>query len=91
MLRKAMSAAIMIAGLAGGTAVADTLVIEKLRQGAAENVPARGQNKAEVNESFGSPTSRNEAVGEPPISSWEYTGYVVYFENDLVLHTVAKR
>jgi hypothetical protein len=28
------------------------------------------------------------AVGEPPISRWEYTGYTVYFEHDLVLHSV---
>jgi hypothetical protein len=35
--------------------------------------------------------SKNSSVGEPPISSWEYEPFVVYFEYDRVIHSVAKR
>ena len=28
------------------------------------------------------------AVGKPPISRWEYPGFVVYFEHDHVIHSV---
>ena len=91
MLRKAMSVAIIAAALISGSAIADTLLIESMEQSAAENSPQRGLDKSTVNDNFGAPVSRHDSVGEPPISSWEYPDYVVYFENDLVLHTVAKR
>ncbi|MDY6946906.1 MAG: hypothetical protein SXG53_14415 [Pseudomonadota bacterium] len=51
--------------------------------------PARGMSMEKVEATFGAPTSRVPAVGEPPISRWEYPGFVVYFENQLVIHTVA--
>lgn len=53
--------------------------------------PTRGISKAQVKEQFGEPLSEHGAVGEPPISSWEYADFVVYFEYDLVLHSVLKR
>jgi hypothetical protein len=27
-------------------------------------------------------------VGKPPISRWEYPGFIVYFESDHVIHSV---
>jgi hypothetical protein len=42
----------------------------------------------EVSTKFGTPTSKVPAVGRPPISRWEYPGFVVYFENDHVIHSV---
>ena len=51
--------------------------------------PARGMSMEKVEATFGAPTNRAPAVGEPPISRWEYPGFVVYFENQLVIHTVA--
>lgn len=53
------------------------------------NRPARGMSMEKVEATFGAPSSRLPAVGEPPISRWEYPGFVVYFENQLVIHTVA--
>jgi len=38
----------------------------------------------------GSPTASLIASGEPPISSWQYRDYIVYFEYDHVLHSVLK-
>lgn len=53
-------------------------------------VPARGTTQTAVESRFGSPLLKADPVGAPPISSWEYANYYVYFERDLVLHTVLK-
>ena len=37
---------------------------------------------------FGAPTTKVPAVGKPPISRWEYPGFVVYFEAEHVIHSV---
>ena len=47
-----------------------------------------------VEAKFGAPSRRAPAVGggttaQPPITRWEYPGFVVYFENNHVVHTVA--
>jgi len=39
---------------------------------------------------YGKPANRREAVGDPPITRWEYPGFVVYFEHHLVIHSVAR-
>jgi hypothetical protein len=50
--------------------------------------PTRGMTMAQVTARFGAPTTKLPAVGKPPISRWEYAGFVVYFEFDHVVHTV---
>ncbi|HEY5622599.1 MAG TPA: hypothetical protein VIV14_02485 [Gammaproteobacteria bacterium] len=50
--------------------------------------PARGTSMAAVEARFGSPAQQQAAIGDPPITRWEYPGFVVYFENDLVIHAV---
>ena len=52
--------------------------------------PQSGMSKAEVEQSYGTPENTSNAVGEPPISSWEYPNYTVYFEHERVIHTVLK-
>jgi hypothetical protein len=90
MLRKAMSVALVSLGLATGAAFADTLIVEGIQKDVSSQ-PGRGLTKAAVASEWGEPAAQRDSVGEPPISSWEYDGFVVYFENDNVLHTVAKR
>jgi hypothetical protein len=51
--------------------------------------PARGSTMDSVRAKFGTPSQEVPAVGKPPITRWEYPGYVVFFEYDRVLHTVA--
>jgi hypothetical protein len=53
-------------------------------------VPRRGIKKDAVEAGFGTPLAKSAAVGEPPISYWEYPDYFVYFEWERVLHTVLK-
>jgi hypothetical protein len=50
--------------------------------------PQRGMSAEQVETRYGEPMTRVPAVGEPPISSWQYPGYTVYFEGRYVLHSV---
>jgi hypothetical protein len=50
--------------------------------------PARGMTMSQVASKFGDPVTKVPAVGTPPISRWEYSGFVVYFERDHVIHAV---
>ena len=50
--------------------------------------PARGTTMHSVEAKFGAPAQRHEAVGEPPISRWDYQGFTVFFERDRVIHAV---
>ncbi len=52
--------------------------------------PATGTTKSRVREEFGEPQKENPARGTPPISSWEYADFVVYFEHEHVIHSVLK-
>ena len=53
--------------------------------------PTRGMTQANVESRFGSPQNSRPAVGEPPITRWEYADFVVFFEYDKVIHAVTKR
>jgi len=70
------------------TVYADVLLIEEVRQSERMELPVNGLDKATVEAKFGTPVEKQPAVGEPPISSWKYDTYSVYFEYDLVLFAV---
>ena len=53
-------------------------------------LPERGMHKNSILEDFGDPQEITSAVGEPPISAWQYEDFVVYFEKKWVLHAVVK-
>jgi hypothetical protein len=42
----------------------------------------------EVAGKFGAPAAKVPAIGTPPISRWEYPGFIVYFEHEHVIHSV---
>jgi hypothetical protein len=50
--------------------------------------PTRGMKMSEVAAQFGNPVTKIPAIGKPPISRWEYQGFIVYFEYDHVIHSV---
>lgn len=52
--------------------------------------PARGMHERTVLSRFGEPVTRHGAVGEPPISRWDYSDYSVFFEGPFVIHTVVR-
>jgi len=67
---------------------ADVLIIDEVRQAGRMELPKNGQSKTGIESIFGEPNEKRSAVGDPPISSWKYDTYSVYFEYDLVLSTV---
>jgi hypothetical protein len=93
--RNLLVAAVVATGLAGFTGLAE---IGKAETIAVDNgiavkesdvaTPTRGMTMDQVATKFGAPASKVPAVGKPPISRWEYPGFVVYFENDHVIHSV---
>jgi len=70
------------------TVYADVLIIDEVRQADSMKLPKNGQDKATIEAKFGTPVEKLPAVGDPPISSWKYDTYSVYFEKDLVLFSV---
>ena len=69
-------------------AFADVLVIDEVRQSQTMQLPKNGISMADTEAKFGAPVKKLPAVGEPPITRWEYDTYNVFFENDLVLFSV---
>lgn len=67
---------------------ADVLIIDEVRQSGRMDLPTNGQSKATVEARFGAPAAKQSAIGDPPISSWKYDSYSVYFEYNLVLFSV---
>ena len=67
---------------------ADVLLIEEVRQADRMDVPENGTTTANVRARFGEPVKVISAVGDPPITSWQYDRWSVYFEYDIVLFTV---
>lgn len=56
-------------------------------------LPAKGLTMAEVVQNYGEPRTRHSAVGgssrqHPPITRWDYDGFVVVFEKDRVIDAV---
>lgn len=70
--------------------VADEIRIPVGQQGADRQLvlPHNGMSKESVAAAFGEPSGKNPAVGSPPISSWIYADFTVYFEGNRVLHAV---
>ena len=95
MTRNLLGAAVLATGLAGSLGLAASALAETI---AVDNgiavkestiaTPTRGMTMNDVAAKFGAPTSKTPPVGNPPISRWEYPGFVVYFERDHVIHSV---
>jgi hypothetical protein len=79
----------VVAGLAFSAAHADELTMPASTSASGDH-PHRGMTMDKVEAAYGAPSNREPAVGQPPITRWEYPGYVVFFENNIVLHTVIK-
>ncbi len=76
--------------LASGLAGAETIAVDNgiaVRQSDVPT-PTRGMTMDQVAGKFGAPATKVPAVGQPPISRWEYPGFVVYFEREHVIHSV---
>ena len=85
----AMTFSIMV--IDSHSVIAETVYTSVGQQGTAKQPiakPKRGMTKTQVKDAFGVPDTRKSAVGEPPISSWVYNDFTVYFEYNHVIHSV---
>jgi hypothetical protein len=82
---------LLLALQAATPALAETLSTDTGNPAAAAERPNRGSTMAQVESRYGQPTNRHAAVGNPPITRWDYPQFSVYFENDRVLHAVLLR
>jgi len=74
-----------------GAASAETIAVDNgiaVKETSAPS-PTRGMTMQQVEARFGAPTNKSAPVGKPPITRWDYAGFVVYFEYDHVIHSVA--
>ena len=79
---------LMSALLTAQPALAETLSTATGDPAAAAARPDRGSSMTTVQSRYGEPTNRHSAVGDPPITRWDYPQFAVYFEHDRVLHAV---
>lgn len=80
---------IAMVGLAPAVALAEEQWSEA--QAAAADRPQRGSTMRSVESRYGEPAVRHAAVGQPPITRWDYPGLAVFFEHDRVIHAVLVR
>jgi hypothetical protein len=76
--------------LTGGTLCAETVSVGNdvaVRDSTVDR-PARGMSMSAVESRYGQPATRHNAVGEPPITRWDYPGFSVFFEHQYVIHSV---
>jgi hypothetical protein len=87
--RALLVSAVLASGLAG-IATADMVAVDHgiAVKESDVNTPSRGMTMSQVASKFGEPATKVPAIGKPPISRWEYPGFVVYFEHDHVIHSV---
>jgi hypothetical protein len=80
----------LCASLYSPNSFSETVVIPLGKQGDYWNIerPKTGTSQAEVEAKYGEPLERSGPLGTPPISSWTYPNFIVYFEYDHVIHSV---
>lgn len=54
------------------------------------SMPSKGLTMDKVRDTFGEPAKALPARGAPPITRWEYENFVVYFEDEHVIHSVLR-
>jgi hypothetical protein len=76
-----------------GVAGADVVTVPETNLTPEMTVPAKGTSMADVQKKFGDPHDKHGPVGgdtpkHPPITRWDYEGFVVIFEKDRVVDSV---
>ena len=71
--------------------LADTLLIERVQRSDSAAMPNRGSTMDTVRSQYGEPEKAYPAVGQPPITRWEYPAFSVYFEHSHVIDTVMRK
>lgn len=83
-----------LAAFAAGQLQAETLLMKRVREERGMHAPHRGMSMTQVERRFGAPSAKLAPAGgdtprHPVIHRWEYPGYTVYFERNIVIDSVA--
>ena len=75
---------------------ADVLLIDVLNKEPVNSAtgvlrPVNGQSMALVRTQYGEPDKTYATVGKPPVTRWNYDQFSVYFEHQLVIHSVLNK
>lgn len=78
------------------SALAETLLIERVQDERAVTLPTRGLSMEQVEARHGAPSSRMDPRGGqkrqwPTINRWVYPQFTVYFERDRVIDAVLNK
>lgn len=89
-MRTRILAALLCGCAASGAALAETIVVNDVVQVRESPIatPRRGTSMSQVEKQFGAPAERHPTVGKPPITRWDYNGFCVVFEGNLVIDAV---
>lgn len=85
-----------IVGALSASLSAETLLVERAQRDKGA-VPNRGQTMSQVEAQYGAPTERqgpvpvNPTPRNPPITTWVYPAFKVYFEHNHVINTVMRK
>jgi hypothetical protein len=81
--------AICLITISAGQLRAETLDVPETKQETFSiTLPGRGMTMQQVEERFGAPLEKHGPVGTPPITTWVYDRFSVYFEDRYVIHAV---
>ncbi len=69
----------------------EVLLIDRVEAKAGIDVPQKSTTMNQVRADYGDPVTEHAAVGNPPITRWDYPTFVVYFEHQHVITTVLKK
>lgn len=77
-------------------AVSDVLLINVIESEPVNSTtgllrPTHGMTMDQVEVKFGAPVMKYATVGQPPITRWNYEKFSVYYEFNIVLHTVVNK
>ena len=90
----------LLAAIAIGSTLAMTQVVyaqqtltERVQDEKSMNLPGRGLTMAQVEKEYGAPLRKlsprgGDTAKHPTINRWEYSNFIVYFQQNRVIHSV---
>lgn len=80
---------LLLAAILPLTCAAETIALgQQGADAAATALPKRGESRHSVLDHYGLADEEHPAVGNPPITRWDYREFSVYFEYDHVVDSV---
>ncbi len=97
-MRVLASLAVVLAAssFSAASAHADTLLMDRVKEERSMVAPRRGMTMSQVESRYGAPAAKLPPAGgdsalHPTIKRWVYPNYIVYFERNHVINSVAQR